>query len=107
MTTRRAQLGALMDEIERELRRLELWETHSPAPHALRSEQPFCFDTLTFTQWLQWIFVARMRELLDGDAPLPQASDIHPLAEHVLAEHAYDSAPLLALIKRVDETLTS
>ncbi len=103
----RAQIGALVDDVERELRRLELWETQPPAPQALRSEQPFCFDTLTFTQWLQWIFIVRMRELLAGQAPLPASSDIHPLAEHIFAEQPYDSTQLLVLIKRIDEALTS
>lgn len=103
---RRTEVRGLLIGIERELRRLDLWESRPPPPHALMSEQPFCFDTLTFTQWLQWVFIVRVDELLANDRPLPAQSDIHPLAEHVFAEHDYDSAALLELIRRFDEIVT-
>ncbi|KAA3626810.1 MAG: YqcC family protein [Proteobacteria bacterium] len=96
----------ITDAIEGELRRLELWELHTPAPEALLSEQPFCFDTLTFTQWLQWIFLVRVRKTITNGLPLPTRSDIHPLAEHVFADLDFDSAALLKSIKRFDRAIS-
>ena len=69
--------------IERELRVQGWWETESPSEQALSSQQPFCIDTLAFEQWLQWIFLPRMKQLLESGAPLPQASGIHVMAEQV------------------------
>ncbi|GAB4359007.1 MAG: YqcC family protein [Gammaproteobacteria bacterium] len=97
----------MADAIEGELRRLGLWEQTPPPAQALMSEQPFCFDTLTFTQWLQWIFLVRVRLLLSEHRTLPQVSDIYPLAEHVFEPLDYDSGPLLRQIRRFDELINS
>lgn len=107
VTTRRQRVGQVVDAIEGELRRLDLWEKTPPPAPALMSEQPFCFDTLTFTQWLQWIFAVRVRLLLAESRPLPESSDIYPMAEHVFEPLDYDSGPLLAQIRRFDELISS
>lgn len=62
--------------IERELRVLGWWETTPPGEQALSSQEPFCVDTLEFAQWLQWIFLPRMKIILERDLPLPNASGI-------------------------------
>lgn len=67
---------ALADQlllIERELRALGWWSESSPAPEALASPEPFCVDTLALEQWLQWIFLPRMKLILESDSALPQA----------------------------------
>ncbi len=72
--------------IERELRVLGLWSVGSPAPEALASVEPFCVDTLRFEQWLQWIFLPRMKAIVEADQPLPAASGICAMAEVVYRE---------------------
>ena len=42
-------------------------------------------DTLEFEQWLQWIFLPRMKMILEQDLPLPNASGIQEMAEMVFA----------------------
>lgn len=106
MRNRETEVLQIADAIEGELRRLDLWETHPPPPEAVMSEQPFCFDTLTFTQWLQWVLLVRVRNTVANGIELPTHSDIHPLAEHCFSELHYDSAALLALIKRLDQAIT-
>ncbi|MEK7322677.1 MAG: YqcC family protein [Pseudomonadota bacterium] len=96
------QLSGLLAEIEAELRRLELWEGVSPAAQNLMSAQPFCYDTLEFPQWLQWLFLARMKALVDAGGPYPARSGIHAYAEEWAAHAAVESTHLLVLIKRVD-----
>ena len=39
--------------IEAEMRKAGLWESQPPPREALTSRQPFCYDTLNFSQWLQ------------------------------------------------------
>ena len=72
--------------IERELRTLDLWSVEPPVPEALASVEPFCVDTLRFEQWLQWIFLPRMKAIVEADHPLPQASGICAMAELVYRE---------------------
>lgn len=67
--------------IEMEMRRLELWSADRPDEEALASTQPFCIDTLNFAEWLQFIFIERMKVLVEGGHPLPSVSGIAPMAE--------------------------
>lgn len=72
--------------IERELRTLDMWSVEPPVPEALASVEPFCVDTLRFEQWLQWIFLPRMKAIVEADDPLPQVSGICTMAELVCRE---------------------
>ena len=62
----------------------KVWETTPPSEEALANPQPFCIETLTPTQWLQWIFIPRMHALLDSDADLPRNFSITPYLEEAL-----------------------
>ncbi|MHB9021508.1 MAG: YqcC family protein [Halothiobacillus sp.] len=97
-----AELLALLQRIERALHAAGL-ATVQPSPKALASTAPFCFDTLEFHAWLQWVFLPRMRITLIECAELPARCAIAPLAEYRFAELAYDTTELLALITAFDE----
>lgn len=90
-------------ELEAELRAREWWEEEKPPTRALASQQPFCLDQLAFEQWLQWIFLPRMKDIIETGKPLPSQSAIFVYAEECLRHHGSQSAHLLALIKRFDE----
>ena len=98
-------IGRLMTGIETELRQAGLWEDHAPSGEALSSTQPFCFDTLLFHQWLQWLFLPRMRCALRGDRHMPTTSAIFPYASDCLREHPGNGEPLLFLIRSLDELI--
>jgi len=72
--------------IERELRMQGLWSSTAPTAQALASCEPFCVDTLPLEQWLQWIFLPRMKAIIEDDQPLPAVSGIHAMAEMVYGE---------------------
>lgn len=91
--------------IEAEMRHIGFWDSESPSPEALASTLPFCYDTLSFQQWLQWIFIPRMREVIEHDTPLPAASHIAPLAEHSFAQLAADTRRLEQLIVDFDRLM--
>ncbi len=97
------QLADLLLAIEAEMRRIALWEDQRPAAEALQSLMPFCHDRLYFHQWLQWVFLPRMKQVLESGEGMPASSDIHPLAEYSLAERGDEVAQLLTLIARFDE----
>lgn len=104
MTTEREPLR-LMAEIEQELQRQGLWEGGAPSPRALASPLPFCCDTLSFTQWLQWVFIPHTRALAESGRPMPEASGIRPMAEEALRGCTWDILPLLQLLGRFDHMI--
>lgn len=60
------QLADCLLRIEMELRQLQLWEQERPPEEAFASTEPFCIDTLAFTQWLQFVFLERMSVLIEN-----------------------------------------
>jgi uncharacterized protein YqcC (DUF446 family) len=72
----------------------------------MASQQPFCFGTLQFGEWLQWRFMPRMRDLFQHGADLPEASAIHPYAADCLCRYVARPAKLLFLIRTFDELIT-
>lgn len=91
--------------IERELRVQGWWEEQSPGAQALSSQQPFCVDSLAFEQWLQWIFLPRMKRLVEEGAALPGVSGIQPMAEQVYGEHSERARTLIRLLGEFDRLI--
>lgn len=50
------------DLIEAEMRRIGYWQNQPLRPEQLQFKQAFAMDTMAFTQWLQFIFLPRVRE---------------------------------------------
>lgn len=67
--------------IEIELRRLSLWSDQPPPADALQSAQPFCIDTLELVEWLQFVFLPKMKVLVEQGQSLPTVSGMAPMAE--------------------------
>lgn len=101
------ELTVLLIEMEGGLRRLDRWETVLPGPERLASGMPFCHDTLEFTQWLQWVFIPRLRAVLAGGHPLPGACAIAPIAEDAFARIDGDTDALLDSLRSIDRLLTT
>lgn len=91
--------------IERELRLLGYWQAQPPSAQALASEQPFCVDTLVFEQWLQWVFLPRMKALIEAGADLPAASGIAAMASEVFRAKALEVKGLLAALQAFDRLI--
>jgi uncharacterized protein YqcC (DUF446 family) len=93
--------------IERELRLQGWWDEQPPSDQALASQQPFCVDTLSFEQWLQWIFLPRMKDLLESGAALPEACGIRPMAEQVYGARNEQAQALIRLLGEFDRLICS
>ncbi|NBF06105.1 pseudouridine synthase [Pseudomonas sp. Fl5BN2] len=95
--------------IERELRLQGLWGDVAPSAESLASTQPFAVDTLEFEQWLQWIFLPRMKMILEQDLPLPNASGIQEMAEMVFSTRPMQGRDqqLRALLKEFDQLIVA
>lgn len=77
-----------------------LWAEQSPPPEALVSAQPFACDTLTFAQWLQFIFLPTMTDLIAHNQPLPKQMALTPMAEMALPANC---VAVLESVKRLDD----
>ncbi|MCQ4348137.1 YqcC family protein [Pseudomonas stutzeri] len=103
-----ARVPALADQlllIERELRRLGWWASVAPETERLASAEPFCVDTLALEEWLQWIFLPRMKQIIETQAPLPGACAILPMAEVAWAAEGERVAVLLELLESFDRLI--
>ncbi|MEX0623063.1 MAG: YqcC family protein [Saccharospirillum sp.] len=103
--SRLSELSNLLDELETELRELGYWSDMPPTPEALASKQPFAVDTLTLPEWLQWIYLQRLRALIEADLPLPTGAQVGPYAEEALKSDKRPTQKLLVIIDRIDGCL--
>jgi uncharacterized protein YqcC (DUF446 family) len=103
--TKHIKVASLLIDIEMELRQTSLWQQTLPAVEALRSREPFCVDTLDFNQWLQFIFLPRMHQLIEAQQALPGACSIAPMAEESL-QGVVGIERLLAVLLKLDRLLT-
>jgi len=103
--SREQQVSLLLVEIRSEMETIGLWQPEPPAPEALASTQPFCVDTLDFSEWVQWLLLPRLEMMIQEQLPLPQNSEIHPMAEEVFKQLEEDTDRLLELISQLDQTL--
>ena len=98
--------GVLID-IEAQLRQLGLWDKIPPSSEALASEQPFAVDTLTLPQWLQFIFLPTIREMLEAGQALPDRCGIVPMADEFFRDTGLACDELVVALARIDELLSA
>ena len=106
MMHRNGRVEQLLQALELELKRLGLWQQEPPSAQALASTLPFCIDTLEFHQWLQFILIARLRQMLVLAMELPRQSALHAMASEVYKEEMMFMQPLVTLLAELDEVLT-
>jgi len=102
----RTEVAAVLIDIEARLRQLGLWDKLPPSAEALASDQPFCIDTLTLPQWLQFIFLPTIYRMLEQQQPLPDRCAIAPMAEEFFRGSGLPTTELLLALRQVDELLT-
>lgn len=91
--------------LEQLLKQCHLWSDTQPSAAAMASHAPFACDTMAFEQWLQFIFIPKMTELVAQEHPLPTTMAIAPMAEQLwqgmtdyveLIRHLHDFDALLS-----------
>ena len=107
MTREPSELDQALTRLEATLRSVDLWNTACPDSEAFDSSEPFCLDTMTMPQWLRYVFIARLRALMDAQRSLPATCQVAPAAEAYL-QHAKPSTRLLVVeaIADVDRIVT-
>ncbi|EGU48208.1 hypothetical protein VII00023_20877 [Vibrio ichthyoenteri ATCC 700023] len=95
-------LIALLDELERQMRALDCWQSDMPPPQALASTEPFAIDTLEPQQWLQWVFLPKIRAMINAQQALPSGFSMAAYFEQSWQQEA-QYIPLLAVIRQIDQ----
>lgn len=99
------QLAELLCQIEHHLRAQSLWSGTKPSADKLASQEPFCIDTLSFVEWLQFVFLPRMSIIADAQLPLPINSQIAPMAQEYFRGQSADASNLCQLLLRFDQLI--
>lgn len=96
------QLGILLIDLQAALASAHLWSSTRPSNQALESQQPFCIDTLNFTEWLQFIFIERMEHSVKNNETLPEECNIVPMAEEYFKRHPSESQDIIKTLQQID-----
>ena len=102
----RTEVAEVLIDIEAQLRQLGQWDKIPPTTEALATREPFCVDTLTLPQWLQFIFLPTLYEMLEENHPLPQGCGIAPMAEEFFRGSGLAVGGVVDALLRMDELLS-
>ncbi|GJM05616.1 MAG: hypothetical protein DHS20C09_16120 [marine bacterium B5-7] len=100
------RIADVLLEVEASLRTHGKWDKYRPDASDLNSTIPFCMDTLKFEQWLQWIFLPRMKDTIEKTKPLPAQSGIFEYAEECLHKDDPSTNTLLKQLKTFDDLIS-
>ena len=95
------EVEILIIKLEQSLREGMLWSNFTPSVEAFQSELPFAFDTMSFEQWLQFVFIPRMSEIVSNKSALPDNLMLLPMAEHSMGS-ADKQSGVMDVIKQID-----
>jgi len=89
------------DRIEGELRRMDVWSSEPPPPEAFQSRVAFFGDTMSFYQWLQFVLLARVRDVVANRGAFPRSSSVGAYAVREL-DGCDEAADLIRLLSEFD-----
>jgi uncharacterized protein YqcC (DUF446 family) len=100
----RSAYGAIGDRIEKELRAVGAWTASEEDPGP--PEGAFGAPNLSFSQWVQFTLLPRVRAIADGEAEPPAESNAGAMA--VREYDGYDAAdPVVFALLDLDELVNN
>jgi len=94
-------VAAKLDEIEEEMKRIGLWQEKPLAPEQYNFTSAFAMDTMSFDQWLQFIFVPRVRGIISAGGRFPASSSVGAQAVREFDTHP-NAQRLITLLSEFD-----
>ncbi len=86
------------DLIEAEMRRVGLWFDTPPTPDQFQFKRAFAGDTMSFDQWLQYVFLPNVRAIVDQRGQFPPSSSVGSYAVREFDTSPFDTAHLIDLL---------
>ena len=96
------ELEAILAEMETELAKLGLWDVPEPDARAFESVSPFFLDTMELHEWLRYVLIKKLRDLMAASGKLPEKAEIFPYAYEFYHEDRSRYLGLLRSIHRLD-----
>ncbi|WP_193017206.1 YqcC family protein [Proteus sp. FME41] len=94
--------------IEGEMKNIELWQAESPTEKAFESTEPFCIDTMSALEWLQWVLIPRLSSMIERGMSLPSEFSITPYYEEAFKDdESRNFADLLNHLRELDAMFKS
>lgn len=106
MQAERIKIAELLLDLECLMRQRDVWSHTPPSDVGYQSQVPFAADCWSLEQWLQFIFMPKIKALLDGDEPLPERCSIAPMVMHQGCGAGSDLTCLEPLLKALDEAIS-
>jgi uncharacterized protein YqcC (DUF446 family) len=97
----RDAVAALADAVELELRGLGRWSEQPPPPEAFENMGAFGGNTMAFEQWIQFVLLPRIREIVRTRGRFPSGSEVGVYAVRAL-DGDYDADRLCSLLSQLD-----
>jgi uncharacterized protein YqcC (DUF446 family) len=96
------QAASYADRIEAELRSLGRWQDTPPPASAFESRRAFFGDTMAFTQWLQFVLLARIRQVAAEKGSFPAHSQVAAYAVREF-DTDYEAQSLVPILSEFDK----
>ncbi|MGM0449994.1 MAG: YqcC family protein [Pseudomonadota bacterium] len=103
----REALPGEVQAVAQALSELDLRSVTPPPPEAFASVQPFCVDTMTFPEWIQFVFLPKIEGMLEAGESMPPWCDVAPMAEEYFRNLEQDGEVLIEALRRLDERVTA
>src|SRR5258708_987613 len=88
--------------IEAEMRRIGMWQAEPLPEAAYAFQEAFAMDTMAFAQWLQFVFIPRVKSIIEAQGEFPSSSSVG--AQAIREFDGYDeAAALVSLLCEFDE----
>ncbi len=101
------QLAALKaDEIEIELKRLGRWKNDDLPEEAFEDMGAFGSNTMSFEQWLQFVLIPRIREIIQEQSDFPPGSNLASYAIRYF-DGDYEADPLREILYQLDQLINN
>ena len=68
------RISAAIVEIEAEMKRIGYWRAEPLPEEAYNFRQAFAMDTMAFSQWLQFVFIPRVHQIIEQRGEFPSQS---------------------------------
>lgn len=89
-------------KIEEEMKRIGYWQAEPPPPEAYDFRQAFAADTMAFSQWLQFIFIPRVKQIIAEKGEFPAQSQVGVMAMREF-DGSTEAGNLVTLLSEFDE----
>ena len=91
-----------LNEIEAELKRIGYWRDEPLPPEMYEFTQAFAMDTMPFAYWLEFIFIPRVRSIIEEQGQFPAGSMVGTQAIREF-DGDHDAAGLVTMLCEFDD----